>query len=169
MMLKKGRMIALAVATVMLAAQAGSASAAEQPAKEQLRREQLRIAVQEICPISGEKLGSMGDPIKVTIGEAKEEVYLCCKGCVKGKIDPKHWATIHNNIAVAQGKCPIMKKGLPKKVKWTVVEGQLVYVCCPPCIKKIQADPKKSLAQVDEYYMAFLDKKAAKKKQGSVR
>ncbi|MDC0936460.1 hypothetical protein OAS39_09240 [Pirellulales bacterium] len=163
------RMTALAVITLVLAAQAVSASAAEQPTKEQVRREQLRIAVQEICPISGEKLGSMGDPIKVTIGEAKEEVYLCCKGCLKGRIDKEHWATIHNNIAAAQGKCPIMKKGLPKKVKWTVVKGQLVYVCCPPCIKKIQADPKKSLAQVDEYYIAFLEKKSAKEKQRSVR
>ena len=24
----------------------------------------------------------------MTVGEAKEEVFLCCKGCLKGKINP---------------------------------------------------------------------------------
>ena len=141
----------------------------QQGSEELARREQLRIAVQGICPVSGEKLGSMGPPIKVVVGEVKEEIFLCCKSCMKGKIDPKHWATIHNNIAAAQGKCPIMKKALPEKVKWTVVDGQLVYVCCPPCIKKIQANPAESLAQVDQYYMAYLKKKSENERQHAMR
>ncbi len=36
---------------------------------------------QVICPVSGEKLGSMGAPPKVTV-EGKE-VFLCCSGCEK--------------------------------------------------------------------------------------
>lgn len=126
------------------------------PAEEQARRDQLRIAVQEICPVSGQKLGSMGAPVKVTVGEAKEEVFLCCKGCLKGKINPQHWATIHANIAKAQGICPIMKNELPPGAKWTVVNGEVIYVCCPPCIKKIVANPDESLRQVDAYYAAYL-------------
>ena len=31
--------------------------------------DQLQIAVQKICPVSGGALGSMGDPVKVKVGE----------------------------------------------------------------------------------------------------
>ncbi len=34
---------------------------------------------QRDCPISGERLGSMDTPIKVTLNG--EEVFLCCEGC----------------------------------------------------------------------------------------
>ena len=44
----------------------------------QNHREKMRIAVQNICPVSGEKLGAHGEPIKVTVGEKKEEIFLCC-------------------------------------------------------------------------------------------
>ncbi len=124
-------------------------------AQEQQRRDQLRIAVQEICPISGQKLGSMGTPIKVKVGE--ETVFLCCKGCMKQKIKPEHWATIHANAAKAQRICPVMKHEISKNPKWTIVEGQVVYVCCPPCKKKIAADPQKYLRAVDALYAASLD------------
>ena len=165
----RNRMSVLIVTALLAVSQSLLAQEVSKQSEEQARREQLRIAVQEICPISGQKLGSMGEPIKVTVGESKEEVYLCCKGCLKREIDPKHWATIHHNLAVAQGKCPIMKKELPKKVKWTVVEGQLIYVCCPPCIKKIEANPEESRAQVDAYYTAYLEKKAEEEKRREVR
>ncbi len=113
-------------------------------------RDQLRAAVQEICPVSGGKLGSMGTPIKVQIG--KESVFLCCKGCMKGKVNPKHWATIHANIASAQGKCPVMNKAVTKDSKWTIVNGQIIYTCCPPCGDKIAANPETYLKKVDQQY-----------------
>ena len=34
---------------------------------------------QKVCPVSGEPLGSMGKPYKVTVEE--RDVFLCCKGC----------------------------------------------------------------------------------------
>lgn len=34
------------------------------------------------CPVSGEELGSMGDPVNVVV--ANQMVSLCCKGCEKG-------------------------------------------------------------------------------------
>lgn len=33
------------------------------------------------CPVSGEKLGEMGKPVKVT--HEGTDVYLCCKSCLK--------------------------------------------------------------------------------------
>ncbi len=118
---------------------------------------EIRMAVQQICPVSGQKLGEHGKPIAVKIG--KEQVFLCCKGCTTGKVKPEHWATIHVNFAKAQRICPVMKHDLPKGAKWTIVEGRVVYVCCPPCIKKIEAEPKAYLKAVDELYLASLKKR----------
>lgn len=124
-------------------------------AQEVSRHDQIHIAVQEICPISGQKLGEHGAPLKVKIGE--EHLFVCCKGCLQGKsVDPQHWATIHANLARAQRICPIMKKVLPENPKWTVVEGQIVYVCCPPCAEKIAAAPQKFFQQIDDLYLASL-------------
>jgi hypothetical protein len=38
------------------------------------------IAAQKICPVSDEELGSMGDPIKVTVNG--KDIYVCCDACV---------------------------------------------------------------------------------------
>ena len=116
------------------------------------QRDKLKISVQRICPVSGRKLGSMGTPIKKRIGD--EDLFLCCSGCTKGKVSREHWETIHTNLKMAQAKCPVMGKDLPVKSKWTVVQGQIVYVCCPPCIEKIQADPNTWLAKLDQLYAA---------------
>lgn len=145
----------LLVASTSLA-QVSSEQAAAGPAEEAKRRDQLRVAVQAICPVSGEKLGSMGDPLKVQVGE--ETLFLCCQGCVNQSIKPEHWKTIHTNVAKAQGSCPVMGHDLPTKPKWTIVAGQVVYVCCPPCTKKITADPTKYLRDVDALYVASLKK-----------
>ncbi len=125
---------------------------------DQVQRDQLRAAVQKICPVTGNELGEHGDPVKVKIG--KEEVFLCCKSCLKGKVEAKHWATIHANFAKAQTNCPVMNKPLPKDAKWTIVEGRIVYVCCPPCIKKIDAEPQKYLTIVDTFYASSLKRKS---------
>lgn len=45
------------------------------------------IAMQQICPVTGAKLGSMGKPVQVKLGE--QTVFLCCEGCEKPiKADP---------------------------------------------------------------------------------
>ncbi len=124
----------------------------EEPSKS----DQIRSKVQGICPVSGQKLGSMGQPVKAKIGD--EVVFLCCKGCLSGKVKSEHWATIHGNFAKAQGICPVMKKALPQNPKWTIVDGRIVYVCCPPCTKKIEADSKTYLKAVDELYATHLKK-----------
>jgi Cu(I)/Ag(I) efflux system membrane fusion protein len=40
---------------------------------------QTCIDQQQICPVTGAALGSMGDPVPVQVGD--EIVYLCCAGC----------------------------------------------------------------------------------------
>lgn len=39
------------------------------------------LAAQRVCPVSGEDLGSMGAPLKVTRGD--RSTFLCCEGCLK--------------------------------------------------------------------------------------
>lgn len=156
----------LTIALALVAAGTGSLASGSEPdgrQAAQAKRDQLHIAVQQICPVSGQKLGSMGPPIKVAVGEHKEVVFLCCKGCLKRQIDPQHWAAIHANFARAQGICPVMKHKLPANPKWTIVEGHIVYVCCPPCTKKIEADPGAFLRQLDELYSASLQTQTARR------
>jgi hypothetical protein len=43
--------------------------------------DQAAISAQRVCKVSGEPLGSMGVPIKVTRGD--RSIFLCCPGCVK--------------------------------------------------------------------------------------
>lgn len=152
--MKKITMFA-AAALCLAVAQFAVAQMPNYDAHQQMTRDQLHVAVQEICPVSGQKLGAHGEPVKVKIGE--EQVFLCCKGCLQGKVDPKHWATIHANAAKAQAKCPVMNRALPEAPQWTIVEGQIVYICCPPCAKKIEADPKTHLQKVDALYAASLE------------
>jgi hypothetical protein len=35
---------------------------------------------QKTCPVSGQPLGSMGTPIKVTV--EGQDVFVCCEGCI---------------------------------------------------------------------------------------
>lgn len=116
-------------------------------AKKEKHIEALLIAAQAICPVSGHKLGSMGETIKAKSGE--RTIYLCCEGCMGQPIKAEAWKQIQKNLAAAQKICPIMKKPLPEDPKSTVVEGRTVFVCCEPCIEKVKADPAKALAVVN--------------------
>lgn len=41
----------------------------------------LRYGGQVKCPVTGEALGSMGEPVAVTV--RGRTVYVCCRGCAK--------------------------------------------------------------------------------------
>ena len=55
------------------------------------------IARQKVCPVMDEPLGSMGNPIKVMVGD--KPIFLCCKGCIKKvKADPaKYLLMVYEN------------------------------------------------------------------------
>ncbi|MBA3312294.1 MAG: hypothetical protein H0T47_03235 [Planctomycetaceae bacterium] len=107
----------------------------------------LMAAAQQICPVTGMELDSMGGPIKAKSGE--KTIFLCCKSCVGKPIKPEAWKQIQKNLADAQGICPILKKPLPENAASTVVEGRTVFVCCKSCIEKVKADPEKTFAVID--------------------
>lgn len=115
------------------------------------------IAKQKLCPVMDEPLGGMGVPLKVTgLGR---DVFLCCKGCIKflekepqkylAKLPPLPGPTVtkatkvDTQFVAAQKLCPVMDEPLdamggPYK---TVVDGRVVYLCCPGCAKKLHATP----------------------------
>ncbi len=134
---------------------------ADEPKKEspEQRRERLRIAVQAICPVSGESLTSHAKPVKMTDSESKEVLYVCCEDCLKSKPNAKYLDKIRGNFAKAQGHCLVMTDNeVSEKSKHGIVEGHAVFVCCPPCIKKMTAAPEKFLAKLDDLYEASLKK-----------
>lgn len=131
---------------VVISGLAGSCTAQDT----KLNADQARIAVQAICPVSGEKLGAHGPPVKANIGE--EVVFLCCKACLKGQVNATHWKTIHTNFAKAQGKCLVMDNKLPKQPEWGIVNGRVIFVCCPPCIEKLETEPEKYVEKLDKAY-----------------
>ncbi len=135
-------------------------AAAQSPTPAQLSpSDQLLASVQGICPVMGEKLGAMGDLIKIQV--EGETAFLCCEDCMGKAINPEHWKTIQANMAKAQGICPVMKRELPENASSTVVNGRRIFVCCPPCSKKIAADPATFTAMVDEKYTAYVAATAA--------
>jgi YHS domain-containing protein len=118
------------------------------------KTDRLLIKAQKICPVMGRDLTKVASPLKATVGG--QTVFLCCKACFKGTVQKKHWDQIQANLAAAQGKCPVFNKPLPKNPRHVVVKGRKVFVCCPPCIRKVQAEPDKYLAIVDKLLEANL-------------
>lgn len=132
--------------------------------------DELLISLQGTCPVSGQKLGSMGKPPKVELGD--KSLFVCCAGCIeKVKASPDQYlskyyqssgkeirpgvyeATLADAEAIAkQEVCPVMDEplggmGTPGKVN---VKGKAVFICCAGCAKKLAAEPDKYLAQLKE-------------------
>ena len=77
-------------------------------------------------------------------------------------------ATEGKKIAKPQATCPVRGAKIDKKV-FADVEGYRVYLCCPACVEKVKADPKKYIAKIrangetpEQLPKKCKDKKAAK-------
>jgi len=128
------------------------------------------ISLQETCPVSGKKLGSMGEPPKVIVDG--KPLYVCCAGCSERiKQSPERYlakyyqaqgeqvrpgvfkATLADVEAIAAQKvCPVMDEplggmGAPLMVD---VNGKAVYICCAGCAKKLLAQPEEFLTKLDK-------------------
>jgi hypothetical protein len=113
-----------------------------------------------VCPVSGEALGSMGDPVvKVYDGR---EVRFCCAGCIKGyENDPAtHNAQIDAAIKELQAKdyplttCIISGKELGAEPVVAVIGNRAVAFCCPGCPPKFTEDVAAAMAKLDKAVIA---------------
>lgn len=114
----------------------------------------------DTCPISGKKLGSMGDPV-VRKYEGRE-VRFCCEGCIgRFEADPiAAWRKIDEAIikdqmryypletCVVSGE-PLIEEG--KDIATNAVYGnRLVRLCCGACERELRKDPAKYIAKLDK-------------------
>lgn len=129
------------------------------PTEQQLAAQ--AIAIQKVCPVTGRRLGSMGEPLPVAAGN--KTVFVCCSSCVEvvHKEPAKYasgkpaiaisTATAADNELIAKQKiCPVMDEplgGMGQPIKVMIGETP-IFLCCKGCIKKIQAEPAKYLAMV---------------------
>lgn len=149
-----GIVIAAMLAPVVFAANPQHAKEADLE-----RRAKLRIGVQKICPVSGRELDIEKTSYTVTDPETKENLYVCCQQCSQGKPKASYMETISENLAKAQKHCLVMKDNeITEKSKTAIIEGQRIYICCPPCTKKMAAAPDKYLAILDDLYESSLKK-----------
>lgn len=114
------------------------------------------------CPVSKEPLDAMGKPLDV-VHEGRL-VRLCCKSCVKEfKADPSATLKKIDEAVIAAQKasyplttCAVSGEelgGMGEPIEY--VHGtRLVRLCCKGCIKGLQKEPAKAMAQIDAALIA---------------
>jgi hypothetical protein len=123
------------------------------------------------CIVSGEELGSMGEPIDAVHGTRL--VRLCCKGCKKGlaakpdefiaKIDEKLVETLRASYPL--DKCLVSGNPLGDKAVDKLYGVTLVRLCCGDCTAAFEKDPR-ALAMKVQDAQRTLDDQAAKDAKG---
>lgn len=129
---------------------------------------EMKEAGNKICPVDGEKIGSMGEAVKI---EHKGKIYnLCCAACeMKFKEDPEKYVGIVNkelkkgtSESVDESQqiksedmakvCPVCgpEEGMAGKDDITYeYEGQTYYFCSPDCLKAFKEDPETFIKKMD--------------------
>ncbi len=139
----------LALTLLAFALGASSSFAAEKKIKLKAKPYPL-----DTCLVSGEKLGSMGEP--VVFAEGDQEIALCCDGCKKdftkdmkanlAKID----AAAKKVKAYPLTKCIVSDEALEDGVAvGAVVDGREYQFCCKSCIKDFRKDTAKFAKKLD--------------------
>lgn len=109
------------------------------------------------CPVSGEKLGSMGEA-PIHIGEDGREVRFCCAGCQKkyvanaeamnAEIDKKLMADQESHYPT--NTCINSGAELKDGGVAFIVGNRLMKTCCNKCKAKVEADPATYISKLDQ-------------------
>jgi YHS domain-containing protein len=144
------------------APQPADATQAPPPEAEAAENVVARPYTLDTCAVSGEKLGSMGDPIVKRYDG--REIRFCCEGCVDefeadvpaglAKADEAmtRQQLVHyplDTCAVRGGKLGGM--GEPVNM---IHDNRLVRFCCSGCVSAFNADPEKYFAEMDKKIIA---------------
>jgi YHS domain-containing protein len=121
-------------------------------------KQQMASYPLETCPVSGEKLGGMGDPIDYVYGTRL--VRFCCKGCVKSfQKDPATtMAKIDAALIAEQMKsyplttCLVSGNEIKGEGVSVLYGTTLTRFCCPDCPKAFKKEPQKYVAKLHEAY-----------------
>ncbi len=112
----------------------------------------------DFCPVTGQKLGAMGDPAVVEVDG--REVRLCCAGCESQlRADPAG-VLEKADQAIAEQQRPLYPMttcvvgggdldamGGPVEL---VHRNRLVRLCCAGCIGKFEEDPASYIAKLND-------------------
>lgn len=110
------------------------------------------------CPVSGDELGSMGDPI--VLNQPGREVKLCCKGCIKSYEDDSNTYNAEIDAAIVEAQsasypmttCLISGETLGESSSMVpvdhVVGNRLYKLCCSSCVKSLEKDLPKYRAEL---------------------
>ena len=159
---------ALAIVAGIFAWAALNPAAAEEATSQPAAERQGEIYPLDTCPISGSKLGTMGDPV-IYLHEGRE-IRFCCEGCIpKFKRSPiSAIEKIDAAITEAQKAdypldvCIVSGDKLSKNVHKgfrPVIGNRYFLLCCGGCIGKVKADLPK--------YLDILDKAVIEKNKDS--
>jgi hypothetical protein len=115
---------------------------------------QLPMYPLDVCPVSGAKLGSKGEPIQLLLDGTL--VQLCCKRCVdKATADATAMADkVRAAAHDAQRKtypiatCVVSGEALEDDAIDVMYGTTLVRMCCPKCAKAFEKDPAKYLERL---------------------
>ena len=126
---------------------------------EALVKQQLAHYPPMACPVSGKKLGEMGEPTNLIY--KNRLVRFCCPDCKAEFLkDPsKYIAKIDAAVVAAQSKkygaakCVVSDEAFGGEMGEPVdyvIGNRLVRLCCDGCIKKLRKDPLKYMTMVDK-------------------
>ncbi len=124
------------------------------------------------CVVSGQDLGSMGEPYAHEIEGRK--VYLCCAGCVNRlEREPEKYLEKYDELVVEHQKasypldtCVVSGQALDAMGgPMDIVHGdRLVRLCCAGCRSAFEENAERMLKKIDE---AAAEKAAAKSTSGN--
>ncbi|MFA9478139.1 hypothetical protein ACERK3_07485 [Phycisphaerales bacterium AB-hyl4] len=124
---------------------------------EQIVEQQKEHYPLETCLISGQELGSMGDPVEHVL--YNRLVRLCCAGCVSELEENAevHLAKLDEAVIEAQADdyaldfCLVSDEPLDAHGHTIdrVIANRLVRLCCPGCAAVLQEQPATVLAALD--------------------
>lgn len=105
----------------------------------------------KVCPVSGEKLGAMGDPY--VYKHEGREIRFCCKGCVKDFTkNPARYLAQLDAAVIAQQKasyplkiCLVSLDDLipEETIDYVANNNMLFRLCCKACKKELENNLRK--------------------------
>ncbi len=110
----------------------------------------------DTCLVTGESLGSMGDPVDYV--HNNRLIRLCCKGCVKGlKEESAKYLAVLDTVVKEKsvdlpGTCVVSgeKLGSMGDPIEYIVGSRVVRFCCAGCVGTFEKEPAKYLLALDK-------------------